>query len=61
MNDKKYADQVKFIKALAERIPIDGAQYHDWGDERLSKCQVLADIKRLRRELQELARIINPS
>lgn len=62
MNEKKYADQVKFIKALAERIPTEAPS--DWwrgADDKPPKTQVLADIKRLRRELMELARMINPS
>ena len=55
----KYTDQVKFVKALAERLP-DKTPCVTWyrENDEPSKQQTLDDIKRLRRELMELARIV---
>lgn len=53
----KYTEQVKFVKALAVRLPDDVPPAYQRSD-RLSKHQTLADIKRLRRELMELAYIV---
>ena len=54
----KYTDQVEFVKALAEHLPDEKPTV--WGSEpgRMIKHQLLADIKRLRRELLELARVV---
>lgn len=54
----KYTDQVKFVKVLAERLPDKTpcvTLYRENGEP--SKQQTLDDIKRLRRELMELAHI----
>ena len=61
MDEKKYAAQAAFVKALAERIPTEVSRGVWYDDGKPPKTQVLADIKRLRRELQNLARIINPT
>lgn len=55
----KYTEQLKFVKALAGRLP-DVKPCVTWYRENgePSKQQTLDDIKRLRRELLELARIV---
>lgn len=55
----KYTEQLKFVKTLAERLP-DVKPCVTWYRENgePSKQQTLDDIKRLRRELLELAHIV---
>lgn len=56
---REYTEQLKFVKALAERLP-DTKPCVTWyreNDEPL-KQQTIDDIERLRRELMELARIV---
>lgn len=55
----EYTEQLKFVKALAERLPDTKpcvTWYRENGEP--SKQQTLDDIKRLRRELLELSRIV---
>lgn len=55
----KYTEQLRFVKALAERLP-DTKPCVTWyrENDEPSKQQTLDDIKRLRRELMKLARIV---
>ena len=57
---RKYIEQLKFVKALAARLP-DNAPCVSWyreSDDEPLKQQTLDDIKRLRRELNDLAHIV---
>ena len=55
----EYTEQLRFVKALAERLP-DTKPCVTWyrKNDEPSKQQTLDDIKRLRRELMELAHIV---
>lgn len=58
-NDDKITKQIRFVKALAARLPeVAPAQYYGYDEDKPSKQSMREDIRRLRRELLTLAELL---